>query len=184
MGESSVVEHTQPPAVRRRGLSAAAMLVLGGAVVAPVGAIGTASAAAPAAVASLTAPVFRVVSEGLTPDTADALARRAGIGNALLPDGSFAFVDTARFGVVPSVRVGTGLDEHDRPTMSEAIDVGALERITTLPEPAAREKAAGLLPVPAGYGSRRPWHTPRSTGPTSRVACCARPRWTPRCPTG
>jgi hypothetical protein len=107
---------------------------------------GSATAAAP-----LTATVYTVVQEGLTPESAQRLAKAAGIGDALLDDGSFAYVDTARFGVVPSSVVGKGEDELQRATLSQAIDFAALEKISTLSDAAATERAKALLAVPPGY---------------------------------
>jgi Family of unknown function (DUF6345) len=108
-------------------------------------------AAQPATAAPLTATVFKVVQEGLTPDGGARLAKAAGVGNALLDDGSFAYVDTARFGVVPSTVVGKGVDESQRATESKAIDFTALAKFTTLPDAVAAERAKVLLVPPAGY---------------------------------
>ena len=99
----------------------------------------------------LTATVFTVVQEGLTPEGGQQLAKAARIGNALRPDGSFAFVDAARFGVVPSTVVGKGFDESRRETVSQAVDFAALEKTTTLSDAAATERARALLVPPAGY---------------------------------
>ena len=112
----------------------------------PVFGAGSATAAAP-----LTATVFKVVQEGLTPESGERLAKAAGIGNALLEDGSFAYVDNARYGVVPSTVVGKGVDESRRATVSEAIDFTALAKITTLSDAAAAERAKSLLVAPSGY---------------------------------
>jgi hypothetical protein len=105
-----------------------------------------------ATAAPLTATVFKVVQEGLTPEGGERLAKSAGIGNALLEDGSFAFVDTKRFAVVPSIAVAKGVDEQQRPTLSQAIDNAALERITALPDATAAARAKALLVPPSGYG--------------------------------
>src|SRR4051794_6190159 len=107
--------------------------------------------ASSATAAPLTATVFTVVQEGLTPDGGARLAKAAGIGNALLPDGSFAYVDAARFAVVPSTVVAKGVDESRRPTESQAIDAAALGKITTLPDATAAERAKALLVPPNGY---------------------------------
>jgi uncharacterized protein DUF6345 len=108
-------------------------------------------AAGPATAAPLTATVFKVVQEGLTPESAERLAKAAGVGNALLEDGSFAYVDPARFAVVPSTVVGQGVDESRRATQSRAIDSAALGKITTLSDAAASERAQALLVAPPGY---------------------------------
>lgn len=104
-----------------------------------------------AAAAPLTATVFSVVQEGLTPEGGERLAKAAGIGNALLADGSFAYIDKARFGVVPSTVVAKGFDESRRPTESQAINFAALSKITTLSQAAAAERAKGLLMPPTNY---------------------------------
>ena len=106
-----------------------------------------------ATAAPLTATVFKVVQEGLTPESGARLAKAAGVGNALLEDGSFAYVDAARFGVVPSTVVGKGVDESRRATESSAIDFAALDKITTLSDAAAADRAKALLIPPDPYRS-------------------------------
>ena len=115
----------------------------------------TMSLAGPAEAETLEVPVFTVAQEGLTPDEGARLARAAGIGNALRPDGSFAFVDDKRFATVPSTAVRRGVDEDGRATVSQAIDFTALRRVGVLSDAAALEKAAGVLPVPEGYQAVR-----------------------------
>jgi hypothetical protein len=129
----------------------AVTLAASGACLLPLMAAQSATALAGAASAPLTATVFKVVQEGLTPEGGQRLAKSAGIGNALLDDGSFAYVDQARFGVVPSSPVEKGIDEAQRPTLSQAIDFAALDKITTLSDAAASERAKALLVPPAGY---------------------------------
>jgi Family of unknown function (DUF6345) len=133
-------------AVRRRVVVVLTVATSGAALLPALG-------ASPAAAAPLTAPVYKVVQEGLTPEGGAQLARSARIGNALQEDGSFAFVDTARFGVVPSTAVGRGVDESQRPTVSQAVDFTALGKITTLSDAEAAERAKALLVPPAGYGA-------------------------------
>src|SRR3954454_15130592 len=137
-----------PTAMKRPGRSHRAVVAVAVAAssVALLPAFGTPATAAP-----VTATVFKVVQEGLTPDGGSQLAKSAGIGNALLEDGSFAYVDQARFGVVPSTVVGKGVDESLRATQSQAIDFAALDKITTLSDAAAAERAKALLIPPAGY---------------------------------
>src|SRR6187551_2856390 len=101
------------PGRSQRAVVAVAVAASGAALLSAIGAE-TASAA------PLTATVFKVVQEGLTPAGGERLAKSAGIGNALLEDGSFAFVDTKRFAVVPSTAVAKGVDEQQRPTLSQA----------------------------------------------------------------
>src|SRR5689334_13475827 len=130
---------------RSHRVGVAVVVAASGAALLPAFGVESASAA------PLTATVFTVVQEGLTPDGGARLAKAAGIGNALLDDGSFAFVDAARFGVVPSRVVGKGVDESRQPTESQAIDFTALSKITTLSDSAALEKAGALLAAPEGY---------------------------------
>lgn len=132
---------------RRRRVGAAVAVATSTAALLPM------LAAQPAAAAGLSAPVFTVTQEGLTPEAAERLAKSARIPNALKDDGSFAFVDNARFSVVPSTRVATGVDESRRPTESQAIDFAALDKIAVLPEATAAERAKALLIAPAGYGT-------------------------------
>ncbi len=148
---------TSRPGRRHRAIVAAAVVTSGAML--PAFGLGQAAAAsgisiapAPRGVAApLTATLFKVVQEGLTPDGGAALAKSARIGNALLEDGSFAFVDQDRFGVVPSSVVGKGVDESRQATVDQAIDFGALDKITTLSDAAATERARALLAPPAGY---------------------------------
>ncbi|GAA3592020.1 hypothetical protein GCM10022223_03350 [Kineosporia mesophila] len=114
---------------------------------------GTAHASTLAAVVP-TAPVYTVVQEGLTAEQAEKLARTAGIGNALRPDGSFSFTDPRRFARVPGTAVERGKDEDGRATVSEAVDFTALARTKALPDDEALKLAKNLLPVPDGYGAR------------------------------
>ena len=97
------------------------------------------------------ATLFEIVQEGMTPDSAARLAEKAGIGNALQEDGSFNFVDSARFASVPQTQIGRGEDEHGRPTTSEALDFEALAKIRVLPERKAAEMASHLVELPDGY---------------------------------
>lgn len=96
--------------------------------------------------AELTAPVFAVVAEGLTPDQGARLAEQAGIGNALRPDGSFSFRADS-FAQVPSKTVASGKDEKGNRTVSQAVDVDALKSIKVPDERAAAEKARALVAV-------------------------------------
>jgi hypothetical protein len=133
------------PGRNQRAVIAVAVASCGAALL-PVFGAGSATAATP-----LTATVFTVVQEGLTPESGERLATAARIGNALLEDGSFAFVDETRYAVVPSTTVAKGVDENRRATVSEAIDFTALGKITTLPDAAAAERAGALLVPPSGY---------------------------------
>ncbi|MCE0534799.1 DUF6345 domain-containing protein [Kineosporia rhizophila] len=101
---------------------------------------------------ALTATVYQVVQEGLTEKQAEKLARKAGVGNALRPDGSFAFVDKARFARVPTREIGKGVDERRGATVAEELDLSKLDAIRTIPQDEALRKARQLLAVPQGYG--------------------------------
>jgi hypothetical protein len=107
-----------------------------------------------AAAASTTAPVYRVVQEGLTRGDAQRVAEAFGLGNAnaLQPNGAFAYVDAARFGQVPTKTVRQGKDEAGRPIVSEALDTAALKSIRPLADADALGRSAKLLDV-AGVGS-------------------------------
>jgi hypothetical protein len=141
------------PRTPSRGWNRALILTLAtatsGAVLLPVV---NASAAPVGATATLTAPVYKVVQEGLTVEGAAALAKNAGVGNALRPDGSFAFTDE-RFGRVPAKAISRGTDESGQATLSEAIDFDALAKITTVSDAEALRRARTILPVPKGYGA-------------------------------
>jgi hypothetical protein len=101
------------------------------------------------------AVVYAVVQEGLTPDQAAELAKRAGIGPALRPDGSFSFTDTARFARVPSAVVPRaqrfGTDEEKRRTVARAVDLEALAAIEVPGREEALKRASALLDPPAGF---------------------------------
>ena len=118
----------------------------------PAGVAGPAGPAG-AAVQARQVPVYQVVGEGLTPQGAAQLADRAGIGNALRPDGSFAFTDPERYGRVPSKVAGRGVDENRRPTVSRAVDFEALENIQLPSQESAIESARSLLSLPEAYGA-------------------------------
>jgi hypothetical protein len=142
------------PRMPSRGRNRALVLTLAtattGAVLLPVV---NASAAPLGATATLTATVYKVVQEGLTVDAAAALAKSAGVGNALRPDGSFAFTDEKRFGRVPAKALSRGTDESGQATVSEAIDFDALDKIKTVSDDEALRRAKTILPVPKGYGA-------------------------------
>src|SRR6185312_2612532 len=101
-----------------RGLSWHRMGVLALATVAAAAAAATTSAGRAAAsltvgthamaTTAATAPTYRVVQEGLTPADGARLADALGIGNALRPNGAFAYVDGSRFQQLPTTRIGAG----------------------------------------------------------------------------
>ena len=97
------------------------------------------------------ATLYEITQEGLTPDSAAQLADRAGIGNALQPDGSFGFVDETRFATMPLSPVGRGEDERGRPTTAEALDLEALAKYSVLPDRRALQQASKLMQLPDGY---------------------------------
>ncbi|HEY0698176.1 MAG TPA: DUF6345 domain-containing protein [Micromonospora sp.] len=101
---------------------------------------------AEAAVAQ-TVPVYRVVQEGLTVTGGETLGRAFGLPNALETTGAFNYVDSERFNAVPLVDAGQGTDEAGRPTVTQVIDMAALDAIRPLPETTALEKARQLVEV-------------------------------------
>ena len=103
----------------------------------------------PASAAELTAPVFAVVSEGLTPDQAKEYSAALDIGNALRPDGSFSFTADG-YATAPTKVVGEGRSE-DGPTVSQALDREALSKITVLSNTKALELAKRFAPVEQPY---------------------------------
>ena len=108
----------------------------------------------PAGAASYdTAPAYRVVQEGLTPAEGARLADAFGIGNALLPNGAFAFVDGSRFAECRRRKGAEGKDESGHPTLSQALDMRGAHvdpaRIRTprrWPAPQKLVDLAGLSP--------------------------------------
>jgi hypothetical protein len=144
-----------PQGYRARRAALAGGLVLLAGVATTTALTPAAAHAAVAAAATQTAPAFKVVSEGLTPETAARLAAAAGIGNALRPDGSFSFVDPARYAALPQTDVAKGTDEQRRPTLSQALDLKAVEQIRVVSDADALKKAAALLPVPSAYRATR-----------------------------
>jgi uncharacterized protein DUF6345 len=92
-----------------------------------------------------TAPVFRVVQEGLTAEQGAALAGTLNIPNALEANGAFNYVDPVRFNQVPQVTVGKGTDESGRGTTAQALDVPALDGIKPPPDDAALARAGTLV---------------------------------------
>lgn len=131
--------------------TAAAGLAVGALVVSMIAAVPPSNAAD----APKEAPVFGVIQEGLLPEQAAELAERAGIGNALRPDGSFAFVDAKRFARVPGASVPLskryGKDEEGRRTVATAVNVAALKEMKVISEGEALERAKGLLRAPKGF---------------------------------
>ncbi len=121
--------------------------------------VSTAAAAGPSTAADTLAgeaQIFKIVSEGMTVEQGAALAKAAGVGLALRPDGSFSFVDEQRFAKVPAKRVTTttevlGHDEHKRPTVAQAVDLAALDRVAVLDSGKALERAQSLLGDVAGF---------------------------------
>ena len=91
-----------------------------------------------------TAPVYKVVQEGLTAEESGRLADSFGIPNALHENGAFGYVGEA-FGQVPLRQTGTGEDESGRATVSQALDMRALAGLEPLADDAALEQAAKLV---------------------------------------
>jgi hypothetical protein len=112
--------------------------------------------AAPAAVADVSeAPIYRVLSEGMTAEQAGELAERAGVKAALRPDGSFSYVNPHRFSTLPTLtRRASGRDEDGHRTVAQRLDVKALRATEVLSGDHALRRAAGLLDVPRGFEAR------------------------------
>ncbi len=91
---------TRTPRTTRKPSRTGATGLAAGALIAAVMGLPTSGANA----APLTAPVFKVTQEGLTAEQASALAERAGVGNAVRPDGTFGYVGNS-FAKVPSKKV-------------------------------------------------------------------------------
>ena len=72
-------------------------------------------------------PIYSVAQEGMTPHQAKTLAARAKVGLALRPDGSFAYVDKARYLTVPTQAVAkkqrVGRDEERQVTVAQAVNL-------------------------------------------------------------
>ncbi|GIG63937.1 hypothetical protein Pen01_02320 [Phytomonospora endophytica] len=94
-----------------------------------------------------TATVYVVTQEGLTVNDGARLADSFGIGNALFPNGSFQYVDGAKFQRVPHKTVGQGRDEDGNPTVTEEVDFDALGRIKPYPDDLAVQKADRLASI-------------------------------------
>lgn len=137
---------------RTRHLSTIVVLTAGAVGVSALGATATASTPSQAhEAATIYAPVYDVVKEGFTQDDGARLAATFGIGNAVRRDGSFAYLDSKRFGVLPGSWAGTSEDEDGHKVTARKLDLAALKKITTLTPEEAIEKVSGLVPVPAGF---------------------------------
>jgi hypothetical protein len=106
-------------------------------------------AGAPAFAAD-TATIYDVSQEGLTSAEGQKLADSFGIPNGVADNGAFTYTGK-EFGAVPQKQAGGGKDESGRPTVSSALDLGALESIRPLSDKAALSRAA-QLPALAGLG--------------------------------
>ncbi len=100
--------------------------------------------------------VYKVTQEGMTPDQAAVLAKEAGVGLALRPDGTFSYVDTKRFATVPTKRPTPkvkryGRDEENRRTVAQSVDLSALRRTTVIAPEKALDRAASLLGDVGGF---------------------------------
>jgi hypothetical protein len=95
-------------------------------------------------------PVYSVTQEGLTPDEGAKLAATFGVQNALQSNGFFSYVDPSRFGQVPLTATGqAGEDESGRPTVAQAVDFAALDKIKLVPDEVALRRGAQLLQLAA-----------------------------------
>jgi len=97
------------------------------------------------AFAAATARVYVVVQEGLTSAEGQRLADAYGIPNALQDNGAFEYVDAAGFQHVPSKVVGQGSDEAGRTTVTEGMDLAAVQRIRPIPDTEAISRGARLV---------------------------------------
>ena len=104
------------------------------------------------AFAETTAPLYTVTQEGLTTEEGQRLADAFGIPNAIQDNGAFDYVD-AGFQQVPSRVVGQGSDEADRPTVTQGLDLAAVQRIRPIPDADAISRGARLVEL-AGVGQR------------------------------
>ncbi|MBT0774089.1 hypothetical protein KIH74_34405 [Kineosporia sp. J2-2] len=139
---------------RGRALTVTLAAATTGAVLMPLSGGASAQARPLGAAIVPTATVYQVVQEGLTATDAETLARTAGIGNALRPDGSFSYTDPERFARVPTSFLREGKDESGLPTASESVDFAALARIKAPSDDVALRRAKEVLPVPKGYGAQ------------------------------
>jgi hypothetical protein len=95
-------------------------------------------------------PVYAVVQEGLTADEGAQLAKAFGTENALQSNGFFSYVDAARFGQVPLGTAGRSTrDESGRRIQPQAIDYGALQKVTPVPDAEALERGSRLVDLAA-----------------------------------
>lgn len=99
-------------------------------------------------------PIYSVAQEGMTPHQARVLAARAKVGPALKADGSFSFVNKARYLKVPTQAVAkkqrVGRDEERQVTVAEAVNLKALARTKVITPSVALRRANALLPAVPG----------------------------------
>jgi len=104
------------------------------------------------AIAAGSAQVYVVVQEGLTAAEGQRLADAFGIPNAIQDNGAFEHVDAVGFQQVPSKVVGEGSDEAGRPTVTQGLDLPAVQRIRPIPDAEAIGLGARLVEL-AGVGA-------------------------------
>ena len=92
-----------------------------------------------------TATVYTVQQEGLTANDGAKLADSFAVGNALYDNGRFQYIDNDRFQFVPQTTVGEGKDENGNPTVSQAVDLAALDRIQPYPDDKALARGRQLV---------------------------------------
>src|SRR5688572_9966268 len=112
-----------------------------------VGVLATAQlAAVPSgpAFAATTAAVYAVTQEGLTSAQAQQLAGTFGIANAWQSNGAFEFL-SPDFAATPSTVVGEGVDESNRPTTTEGLDLAAAAAIRPIADADAITRAQRLV---------------------------------------
>lgn len=142
-------QHTPRPKRSRRGRSLAVGLL------AATGLTGVLPVlpSTPASAAGETAMVYKVTAEGLTPEASEAFAKEAGVGNALRPDGSFAYTDRL-YARVPQTKGETSVDESKRKTVAQHLNTKSLDRFRPMPRGEALEKANAIVDLPKGYDAK------------------------------
>jgi hypothetical protein len=117
-----------------------------------VAAVSVAQAAVPVSPAiAATARVYAVVQEGLTAAQGQRLADAFAIPNAIQDDGAFEHVDAAGFQQAPSKVVGQGSDEAGRATVTQGLDLAALQRVQPISDADAISRGGRLVEL-AGIG--------------------------------
>jgi hypothetical protein len=91
-----------------------------------------------------TAAVYAVTQEGLTSAEAQQLAGTFGITDGLQSNGAFDFI-SPDFAATPSTVIGQGVDESNRPTTTEGLDIAAAAAIRPIADTDAITHAQRLV---------------------------------------